>query len=92
MQNKEKKIKISGRIYGIYYTLTRQKKEKMAIIYLEHPDGLPITGAYKALILPKNFKKFQKCIKLDTCVQAKGVKTSSAAEQIIAQDLLRVAS
>ena len=92
MQNKEKKIKVSGRIYGIYYTLTRQKKEKMATIHLEHPDGSRMAGRNKAVIFPQNFKKLSKYIKLDACVQAKGIKDISSSDQIIAQDLSKVAS
>lgn len=92
MQNKEKKIKISGRIYGVFYSLTRQKKEKMAVIYLEHPDGLPMIGIYKALLFPRSFRKFSKYIKLDTCVQVEGTKSSSESEQIIIHNLSRVIS
>ena len=82
------KIKISGRIYGIYYTLTRQKKEKMAVINLEHPDGSCMSGRNKATIFPKNFKKCSKHIKLDACVQVEGIKDVSSVDQIIAYDLV----
>ena len=91
MQNNENKIKISGRISGIYYTLTRQKKEKMAIVNLEHPDGSYMTGRNKAVIFPKSFKKFSKYIKLGACVQVDGIKDISTTGQIIAHDLLRAA-
>ena len=92
MQNKEKKIKISGRISGVYYTLTRQKKEKMAIIHLEYPDGSCMAGRNKAVIFPQSFKKFSKYIKLDACVQAEGIKDVSSADQIIADDLVKLVS
>lgn len=82
--NNEKIICKSGRIDGIYYTLTRKAKDKMAIVYLEEsPDK-----RYKAVVFPSLFKEISGIIDLGAYVRIKGVKDVSCRQQMVARGVV----
>jgi len=76
-------IKIVGLIVKIKQTVTRAKKEKMAILKLEDLDG-----AVEILVFPRAFAKISSHIQLNTIVHIRGVlDLKEETPKIIAEDL-----
>ena len=76
-------IKIVGLIVKIKQTVTRAKKEKMAILKLEDLDG-----AVEILVFPRAFAKISSHIQVNTIVHIRGVlDLKEETPKIIAEDL-----
>jgi DNA polymerase-3 subunit alpha len=76
-------IKIVGLIVKIKQTVTRAKKEKMAILKLEDLDG-----AVEILVFPRVFAKISSHIQANTIVHIRGVlDLKEETPKIIAEDL-----
>ena len=76
-------IKIVGLIVKIKQTVTRAKKEKMAILKLEDLDG-----AVEVLVFPRAFAKISSYIQANTIVHIRGVlDLKEETPKIIAEDL-----
>jgi DNA polymerase-3 subunit alpha len=76
-------IKIVGLIVKIKQTVTRAKKEKMAILKLEDLDG-----AVEILVFPRAFAKISSHIQANTIVHIRGVlDLKEETPKIIAEDL-----
>ena len=76
-------IKIVGLIVKIKHTVTRAKKEKMAILKLEDLDG-----AVEILVFPRAFAKISSHIQANSIVHIRGVlDLKEETPKIIAEDL-----
>ncbi len=76
-------IKIVGLIVKIKQTVTRAKKEKMAILKLEDLDG-----AVEILVFPRAFAKISSHIQVNSIVHIRGVlDLKEETPKIIAEDL-----